>query len=154
MGPRDLAEQRVVVVRRDRGEKVPMQLGEVAARLPGLLEEVQADLLAEATAERDRRTVDCSTLDEAVEAASDGFARLPWDVVRGDGIRALGEHSIAGRCLQAPGGALPGSDGGPGTLAIVARAYWARAPAAAALARLYSRRSGLPGGVGAAHAFC
>ena len=123
MGPRDLAEQRVVVVRRDRGEKVPMQLGEVAARLPGLLEEVQADLLAEATAERDRRTVDCSTLDEAVEAASDGFARLPWDVVRGDGIRALAEHSITVRCLQTPDGDLPGSDDEPGTLAIVARAY-------------------------------
>jgi len=123
MGPRDLAEQRVVVVRRDRGEKVPMLLGEVAARLPGLLEEVQADLLAEATAERDRRTVDCSTLDEAVEAASDGFARLPWDVVRGDGIRALAEHSITVRCLQTPDGDLPGSDDEPGTLAIVARAY-------------------------------
>lgn len=123
VGPRDLAEGRVVVVRRDLGEKTPMDLAAVPAELPGLLERIQVDLLAEATAERDRRTVDCSTLDEAVEAAADGFARVPWEVVRGDGVRALAEHSVTVRCLQTPDGDVPTSDDEPGTVALVARAY-------------------------------
>ena len=61
-GPRDLAEGRTVVARRDTGEKVPMELGEVAARVPALLEQLQAGLLARATEARDRRTVEVATI--------------------------------------------------------------------------------------------
>lgn len=123
LGPRDLAEGNVVVVRRDRGEKVTMDLAAVPAELPRLLEEVQSSLLADATAERDARTVDCSTIDEAVEAAGRGFARLPWSAVGPEGIEALGRHAITVRCLQTAEGGLPASDDEPGTMALVARSY-------------------------------
>ena len=61
-----------------------------------LLEHIQGELLAEATARRDdahgRRS---STVEEAVEAAADGFARLPWAEVGAEGedrLRAGRRH--------------------------------------------------------------
>ncbi|MFZ4516795.1 MAG: proline--tRNA ligase [Microthrixaceae bacterium] len=123
VGPRDLAEGRVVVGRRDTGEKVPMGLGEVAGRVPGLLEELQAGLLARATAARDARTVDVSTAEEAREAAAEGFARIPWSALAGGGIDLLGRDAVTVRCLQGADGGLPASPDEPGVTALCARAY-------------------------------
>ena len=54
----------------------------MSATVPALLEEIQAALLAEATADREARTHDAATVDEAAEASADGFARIPWAVLR------------------------------------------------------------------------
>ena len=123
VGPRDLAEGRVLVVRRDVGEKVPMDLVAVPGALPRLLEEQQAALLAAATVARDARTVDCATVEEAAEAAASGFARLPWASVGAEGIERLGRDAVTVRCLQTPDGEVPASDDAPGVLAVVARSY-------------------------------
>ena len=123
VGPRDLAEGRVVVVRRDVGEKVPTDLSAVVATVPGLLEDQQSALLAAATARRDSLTVECSTLEEAAEAAAHGFGQIAWDKVGADGIERLGRDAVTVRCLRTPEGGLPASDDAPGTLAIVARSY-------------------------------
>ena len=123
VGPRDLAEGRTVVARRDTGEKVPMELGEVAARVPALLEQLQAGLLARATEARDRRTVEVATIDEAREAAAEGFARIPWTALADGGIEALGRDAVTVRCLQAADGGLPASPDEPGVTALCARAY-------------------------------
>ena len=56
VGPRDLAEGVVTVVRRDLGTKESVPLGSVALDAPALLESIQSDMLAAATAERDART--------------------------------------------------------------------------------------------------
>ena len=51
-----------------------------------LLEPSRRDLLAaSAWPHRDERTHDVTTLAEALDAAKDGFARLAWDVVAGEG---------------------------------------------------------------------
>ena len=61
VGPRDLAEGHVTLVRRDTGEKRTVPVGEVAHRVTNLLAQIQAELLAAATKRRDDRTVEVTT---------------------------------------------------------------------------------------------
>jgi prolyl-tRNA synthetase len=123
VGPRDLAEGQVTLVRRDTGEKAQVPVDQVAGRVPDLLEEVQAGLLAAATALRDDRTVEAGSLDEAAEAARTGFARIPWDAIRGDGETRLAADGVTVRCLLAADGGVPASEDEPDQVAVVARAY-------------------------------
>ena len=92
VGPRDLAQGLVTLVRRDTGEKVQAPLAEAAARVAALVEQIQADMLAAATERRDAATVEVATIDDAAEAAQTGFARLPWAAVRGEGEAAAGRQ--------------------------------------------------------------
>jgi prolyl-tRNA synthetase len=124
VGPRDVSAGQVTLVRRDRGEKSLVAIDAVAASVPNLLERIQADLLAEATARRDERTSDVSTVEEAAEAAGEGFARLPWTALAaGDGEASLRAQGITVRCLRQPDGTLPRDDDDRDTVAVVARAY-------------------------------
>jgi len=123
VGPRDLAEGRAVVVRRDTGEKMPMTLAEIPAVASGVLEQIQRDLLDGALAERDRRTVDCATVDEAAVAGSEGFARIPWSMLDAAALVRLGRAALTVRCVQTPDGGLPSSLDAAENIAIVARAY-------------------------------
>jgi prolyl-tRNA synthetase len=100
-----------------------MATGELAGRVPELLERVQSDLLASATAARDARVADVATVAEALEAASTGFARIPWSALAGDGVEALGREAVTVRCLQGPDGEVPDTEDAPGVVALCARAY-------------------------------
>jgi prolyl-tRNA synthetase len=123
VGPRDLAQGEVTIVRRDTGEKRPAPLGEVAHRVANLVLQVQADLLARATERRDDRTAEVATVDEAAEAATTGWAKLPWDVVRGEGEARLARDAVTVRCLQRADGSVPDADDEPGLVAYVGRSY-------------------------------
>jgi prolyl-tRNA synthetase len=122
VGPRDLAAGVVTVVRRDTREKTTVPLAGVAAAVADLLPAIQANLHAEATAFRDARVARVATVDEAVEAAATGFARLPWSAVGEDGEARLAAHGITVRCLQREDGSVPDSPDEP-LDALVARAY-------------------------------
>jgi prolyl-tRNA synthetase len=123
VGPRDLAEGRVGIVRRDTGEETTVPVAEAAATVSRLLEDVQASMLASAVRRRDERTVEASTIEEAVEAAKVGFARIPWAVLADGGEEKLAQESITVRCLQRPDGSLPASEDEPEIVATVARSY-------------------------------
>jgi prolyl-tRNA synthetase len=123
VGPRDLAEGKVSLVRRDTGDETPLAIGEVAANVPRLLEEMQASMLAGAVQRRDSRTAEVTTLAEAVEAAKVGFARIPWATVAGEGEAILARDAVSVRCLQRPDGSLPASEDEPDLIAYVARSY-------------------------------
>jgi prolyl-tRNA synthetase len=123
VGPRDLASGEVTIVRRDTGEKQAVGVGEVAARAAELTTTIQADILGRAIARRDERIADVATIEEAAEAAAEGWAKLPWDVVRGDGERRLAQDAITVRCLQREDGTVPAADDEPGVVAYVARSY-------------------------------
>lgn len=123
VGPRDLVNGEVTVVRRDTGEKSQLGIAGLAAHLPGMLEGIQADMLAAATAARDARTRTVSTIDEAREAAQTGFARIPWATLGEEGEALLARDAITVRCIQSAEGGVPASEDEPGTVAIVARAY-------------------------------
>jgi prolyl-tRNA synthetase len=123
VGPRDLAEGNVTVVRRDTGDKQQVAAAAAAARVGELVDQVQADMLADAMARRDAATADVATIGDATDAAQDGFARLPWGLVRGDGEAELAGKGITVRCLMGADGALPASDDDDDLVAVVARAY-------------------------------
>ena len=64
-----------------------------------------------------------STLDEAIEAAGDGWARLPWAKVGVEGEAKANESSVSVRCLYRPDGSVPAAQDEPGLIAILARSY-------------------------------
>jgi prolyl-tRNA synthetase len=124
VGPRDLAEGNVTVVTRHRRAKENVAVGAVAATVGAILAAVGPDLLAEATAARDARTVDAASLEEAVEAGSVGFARVRLGALGTDAEDRLARHALSIRCLQRPDGSLaePG-DAEDDLVAVVARSY-------------------------------
>jgi prolyl-tRNA synthetase len=123
VGPRDLAAGQATLVRRDTGEKQSVPVDGVRAGVERLLGLIQDELLARATAERDARTVGVDSLDDAAEAAQQGAARLPWDLVRGEGEARLAERAVTVRCLQRADGTMPDAEDEPDLVAIVSRAY-------------------------------
>jgi prolyl-tRNA synthetase len=123
LGPRDLADDVVTLVRRITGSKGAVALGAVVGEVEAALAQGQADLLAEATERRDSRTADVATVAEAAEAATIGWARISWSALRTDGEVELAKESVTVRCLVMPDGSLPTSDDADGAIAIVARSY-------------------------------
>jgi prolyl-tRNA synthetase len=80
IGPKDLEKAQVMSARRDTREKAPIPMTELAARVPALLEQIQADLLARALAFRERHTTRVDSWDEfrtAMEGRP-GFVVASW----------------------------------------------------------------------------
>ena len=123
VGPRDIAEGRVTIVRRDTGAKEPVAFAEATAAVSTLVARIQSELLAAATQRRDARIAAVGSLDDAVEAARTGWATLPWDLVRGEGETRLATDAVTVRCLQRPDGGVPDADDEPDLVAFVARSY-------------------------------
>jgi prolyl-tRNA synthetase len=124
IGPRDLEAGQATIVRRDSGEKTAMALDSVASSVPLLLETMHTELLESARQRRDERTVEVESVDDALDAAQHGFARIPWKVLGEDGETALNRHAVSVRCLQTPDGSVPSvSDSDDELIAIVGRSY-------------------------------
>jgi prolyl-tRNA synthetase len=123
VGPRDLAQGLVTVVRRDNGEKSTHGLGSLAQEIPAALERVQTDILAKAVAFRDEHTRDVTSVADALDAAKDGFARLAWDLVSGEGEKILNAEAVSVRCLQRQDGSIPASEDEQGLVCLVSKSY-------------------------------
>ena len=123
VGPRDLAEDRAMLVRRVPGTKSPVPLGGLVDAVRVALVSDQVALYAEAERRRDERVVDAKTVDDAVEAASAGWARMPWSELGIEGEARLAEQSVSVRCLTRADGSLPAAEDEPDLLAYCARAY-------------------------------
>ncbi|MFI5977580.1 proline--tRNA ligase [Streptomyces sp. NPDC051452] len=123
VGPRDLENGTAVLVRRIPGSRRPAGVGELSALVPAALEEDQALLLAQSRRRRESRTAEVATIEEAVEAANTGWARIPWAALGPRGEAGLAERGVSVRCLVGEDGSVPEGDERPGTVAIVARAY-------------------------------
>jgi prolyl-tRNA synthetase len=123
VGPRDLAQGEVTLVRRDSSEKRQVAVSAVAGEVPGLLTTIQDEMFAQATKERDDRTIDVTDVEDVGAAAAAGFVRIPWDAVGVEGEAALAKDALTVRCLQRADGSLPDSDDEPGLVALVGRRY-------------------------------
>ena len=124
VGPRDLVEGNVTVVTRHSRQKETLPLPAVRRAVSEILARVGPELLAEATATRQARTVDVAGLDEAIEAGSAGFARIRAGALGVDGEDRLAARALSIRCLQRSDGSLAeiGDDEADLT-AVVARSY-------------------------------
>ena len=123
VGPRDLTNGEVTLVRRDLSQKTQARIVDLPVAVPGLLDLIQGDMLAAATDRQNERTVDVTTIDEARDAAQSGFARVPWATLGEEGEAMLAKDAITVRVLQMPDGSVPESEDAAGVLAVVARAY-------------------------------
>jgi prolyl-tRNA synthetase len=123
VGPRDLKDDMVTLVRRDIAEKLTLGIDEVSVKAPGLLEAIQTDLLAGATRRLADATHDVDSIEEAIEAAETGFARLDWSKVGAAGEAALKVHAITVRCLQRRDATMPLAETEPDLDCIVAKSY-------------------------------
>jgi prolyl-tRNA synthetase len=123
IGPRDLKAGGVALVRRDTGERQLVPLAGVVAAVTDALAAAQSDLAEEARRQAAARTRDVATVEEAVEAADEGFARLPWAAVGAEGERRLNEQAVSVRCLQTPDGGVPADPAAGDLVAVVGRAY-------------------------------
>ncbi|MGW4033064.1 proline--tRNA ligase [Streptomyces sp. NPDC004838] len=123
VGPRDVENGTAVLVRRIVGSKESTAVEALSEILPEVLEDDQALLLAQSRKRRKDRTVEVTTIEEAAEAASTGWARIPWATLGPAGEARLAEQGVSVRCLVAADGSVPESDDQPGNVAVVARAY-------------------------------
>jgi prolyl-tRNA synthetase len=123
IGPRDLAEDRVTLVRRTAGSKTPTPLAGVLDAVRIALVEDQVSLYDEAERFRDARITDVKTVEDAAEAAASGWSRLPWSELGPEGEAKLAERSVTIRCLVRADGSLPETGDEPDVLAYCARAY-------------------------------
>ena len=123
VGPRDLANGEITVTRRDLNEKSTVGVGAVVDRVAELLDDSQALLFNEAQSRRESRTADVKTIDEAIDAARTGFARIPYAALGEDGEDKLAAEAVTVRCLQSADGGVPASEDEPGIIAWVARSY-------------------------------
>jgi prolyl-tRNA synthetase len=122
IGPRDLAEDSaVMVVRHDRSKR-SVRLGELAGAVAGALAETAERLHAEALAFCQERTSTVETLEQAVEAGAEGFARVPFSEVGEAGEDRLAEAGLTVRCLQRADGSLARSEDDE-LVAVVGKAY-------------------------------
>ncbi|WP_376796078.1 proline--tRNA ligase [Thermogemmatispora sp.] len=80
IGPRDLQNNSVVLVRRDNRAKETVAIDALETRLPELLEELQQALFQRALAFREEHTYYAETYDEFKEIMSEkrGFVRVKW----------------------------------------------------------------------------
>jgi prolyl-tRNA synthetase len=134
VGPRDVEAGTCVVARRDRAGKegkeagVPLEAGAFVAHVSALLGEVQASLLAEATAFRDANIVDVASYAELQAAIAAGkWARGPWAGSDEEEGRVKDETQATLRCFpfdQPPHGGVCLLSGRPAAeVAIFAKAY-------------------------------
>jgi prolyl-tRNA synthetase len=80
VGPRDMAENKVVLVRRDTGEKKPVPRDGALAEIGALLDDMQSSLYRRALEFRDANTLDVEDYAEFARLLDEpgGFIRSPW----------------------------------------------------------------------------
>ena len=123
VGARDIAAGTVSLVDRNGSEKRTIPIDAAAEESRRLLEASQRSLFDRALSFQEQRTVSVSSVEEAIEAAQTGFARLPWEAVKESGETAMSSAGVSVRCLQRPDGTLPDHDSEPDLVALCARAY-------------------------------
>ncbi|MGB5945531.1 proline--tRNA ligase [Paenisporosarcina sp.] len=80
VGPKDIENEQVVLVRRDNGEKIIVPVSELEIKLPALLIEIQNDLFNKALNHREQHTSIAVTFDEFKNKLIDnpGFVKAMW----------------------------------------------------------------------------
>ncbi|MBP8855969.1 MAG: proline--tRNA ligase [Oscillospiraceae bacterium] len=80
IGPRDIEQNQCVLVRRDTREKTIVSLDALETEIPALLNALAESLYQTALANREKRTVSCTNMDEVLAAANgeNGFIHAMW----------------------------------------------------------------------------
>jgi prolyl-tRNA synthetase len=101
IGPRDLKNNAVMLVRRD-GKKESIPMDGLPTTLTGKLMDFHVELLNKAAGFMNSNIKDCSTLDEAKAQIDRGFARMYWCGEKACGLEM--ENATGGKLLGEPKG--------------------------------------------------
>lgn len=101
LGPRDIENNVCIVVRRDNGEKITVNLDELPIKLQDILDSIQKNMYEECKKIREKRTNIALNMDEFIEKIDEnqGYIKTMWcgNVECEDKIKELtGAHS---RCI-------------------------------------------------------
>ncbi|WP_394524767.1 proline--tRNA ligase [Lacrimispora sp. JR3] len=80
IGPRDIAENQAVLVRRDTHEKITVSLDELGEKVERLLSDIQKDMFERARLHRDEHTYEALDMDTFVKTVEEkpGFVKAMW----------------------------------------------------------------------------
>ncbi len=101
IGPRDIANNEAVLVRRDTHEKMTVSLDEIAEKTGELLDTIQHDMLERARAHRDAHTYVAATYDEFVQTINEkpGFVKAMWCGCRECEDKIKEDTAATSRCM-------------------------------------------------------
>ncbi len=130
IGPRDVETQSVVLARRDipgRSGKSSVPMAGLTIAVGGMLDTIQADMLAAATAFRDASIRQPRDYEELKQMVAESWVKAYWCNDVACEARIKEETKATNRCIP-----LDQGDGGPGLCIVCNRpaeawSYWARA---------------------------
>ena len=101
IGPRDIAENKCVIVRRDNREKSFVSLDNLAESVAEELKNLQQAIFEKALANREKRTFTAETLDELKKIASEnnGYIRAMWCGDLECEMKLKEEADVTSRCM-------------------------------------------------------
>ncbi len=100
VGPRDIENNKVVLVRRDLGEKMFLSKKDILSTVPQLLEKIQNNLFTLAKEFRDVNTYSVSSYDEFCSIMKiGGFVRCGWDGSAKTELKIKEETKATIRCI-------------------------------------------------------
>lgn len=101
IGPKDIENEQVVIVRRDTGEKISVAMNELKELVPAILEEIQQNLYEKALAHREKKTTVVRSMDEMQKALAEnpGFMKGMWcgDAACEEKVKEA--FSVTSRCI-------------------------------------------------------
>ncbi len=122
IGPRDLKENMVTLVRRDTSEKESISQSELVEAIGQKLEEIHANLYERARKSFDARIVDCKTLDEVKIAIRKGIAKISWCGGEECGMK-MEDADMLGELAKTKRGKCPVCNKETDKVVLMARAY-------------------------------
>ena len=101
IGPRDIAENKCVIVRRDNREKTFVSVDDVVESVKKGLEDLREALYQKALANRENRTYTATTLEELCEIAStkSGYIKAMWCGDLECEMKLKEEADVTSRCM-------------------------------------------------------
>lgn len=101
VGPKDIENNQVVLVRRDTREKIMVSMDELENKITELLDLMQVELLEKARKSAEEKTYTAATLDEFMEIANTkpGFIKAMWCGDRACEDKLKEEAGVTSRCM-------------------------------------------------------
>ncbi len=101
LGPKDIEAGQCVLARRDTGEKITVSLDNIEDEVTKLLDTIQADMLARATAHRDSHTYTATSMEELGRIVNEtpGFVKAMWCGDEACENKIKEEYSVTSRCM-------------------------------------------------------
>ena len=101
IGPKDIENNQVVLVRRDTREKLIVSIDELEKELSKLLDAIQLDLLEKAKNHRELKTFNALTLEEFKDIAENkpGFMKAMWCGDKACEDKLKEEAGVTARCM-------------------------------------------------------